>query len=233
MSKLSIIIPVYNEKNTIEEVIRRVDIIDLGEIEKEIILINDGSDDGTEKILEKYIDKYKIIFLKKNFGKGYAIRKGFEIASGDILLIQDADLEYNPNDYPKLLKPILNKEADVVYGSRFLDKTLRNKIVYKRGYLFSRFLNWFSNFLNGLNFSDIYTCYKVFRKEVIDKILPNLKSNRFGIEVELTAYLAKNNFKVKEVPISYQGRTYQEGKKINWKDGLAAILHIIRFNLFS
>lgn len=234
MTKLSIIIPAYNEKNTIEEVIKKVESVDLGVVEKEIIIIDDKSTDGTKEILEKHKNKYQVIFLDRNQGKGSALREGFKRASGDIIIIQDADLEYDPNDYPKLIRPILQKEADVVYGSRFLkDPSLNNRIVYKRGYFFSRVLNWFSNILNGLRLSDIYTCYKVFSKEAVRKITPDIKSNRFGIDPELTALVAKNKFKVLDVPIRYWGRTYQEGKKINWKDGLAAIWHIIRFNLFT
>lgn len=232
MKKLSIIIPVYNEKNTIEEIIKRVESVNLGVIEKEIIIINDKSTDGTAEVLKRYQNKYKVIFLDENSGKGSAVRRGFKEASGDIIIIQDADLEYNPDDYPKLIEPILKNEADVIYGSRFSDKSAK-RIVYKRGYFFSRFLNLFSNILSGLSLRDIYTCYKVFSKEALSKISSRLISNRFGIDIELTAYAAKNKFRVKEVPISYQGRTYKEGKKINWKDGIAAIWHIIRFNLFK
>lgn len=234
MTKLSIIISVYNERDTVEEIIGKIESINLENLEKEIILIDDNSNDGTREILEKYKNKYEVIFLDKNSGKGNALRQGFSRATGDIVLIQDADLEYDPADYPKLLEPILRKEADAVYGSRFLENVLaKNRIVYRRGYLFSRLLNRFSNLLSGLDLSDVYTCYKAFSKKSIGKIAPYLKSNRFGIEVELTAYCAKKKIKVVEVPISYQGRTYEEGKKINWKDGLAAAWHIIRFNLFT
>ena len=146
-------------------------------------------------------------------------------------MIQDADLEYDPEDYPKLIQPIIEGRADAVYGSRFL-KSSHSVIIYKRGYFFSRFLNRLSNFLSGLRLSDMYTGYKVFSKEATKKIAPAIKSKRFGIDPELTALVAKNRFRVVEVPIRYQGRTYKEGKKINWKDGLAAIWHIIRFNLF-
>jgi hypothetical protein len=150
--------------------------------------------------------------------------------------VQDADLEYDPAEYPALLGPILSGSADVVYGSRFLEfggASWRNRIVYRRGYLFSRALNWMSNVLSGVYLSDMYTCYKVFSKDAIDRIYPRLESKRFGIDPELTAWAAKSNLKIAEVPISYRGRTYKEGKKINWKDGLAAIWHIIRFNLFT
>jgi len=229
--KLSIIIPVYNEKNTIKEILKRVNAVQLDGVEKEVILIDDFSIDGTREIL-KSLNNYKILFQEKNMGKGRAVKRGFEEAGGDIILIQDADLEYNPNDYPRLMEPIIDDQADVVYGSRFLEQS-RSKIVYRHGYLFSQLLNWFSNFLNGLKLSDMYTCYKVFSKKAAEKITPNIKSKRFGIDPELASLVAKSKFRVLEIPIHYQGRTYQEGKKINWKDGLAAVWHIIRFNLFG
>ena len=234
MKKLSIIIPVYNEKNTISEILKRIEAVRLGGLEKEIIIIDDFSNDGTREMLKR-LNNYKIIFQENNIGKGRAVKRGFEEASGDIILIQDADLEYDPEDYSKLIKPILSGQADVVYGSRFLksDASLQNKIVYRRGYFFSRFLNWLSNTLNGLSLNDTYTCYKVFSKEAVQKVTPAVKSARFGIDPELTALVAKNQFRIMEIPIGYQGRTYQEGKKINWKDGLAAIFHIIRFNIFQ
>lgn len=233
MKRLSIIIPVYNEKNTIKEILRKIEAVKLNGIEKEIILIDDFSTDGTREILDGLNSNYKVFFQDRNIGKGRAVKRGLEEASGDIVLIQDADLEYDPDDYPGLIQPLVEGRADAVYGSRFLKGVIeKNRIVYRRGYLFSRMLNRFSNFLNGLDVSDVYTCYKAFSRSAVDKIVPDIKSNRFGIEVELTACCAKKKIKIVEVPISYQGRAYEEGKKINWKDGIAAIFHIIRFNLF-
>ena len=232
--KLSIIMPVYNEERTLRKLISAVEAVELPLI-KEIILVDDGSTDGTIEILKNLGGQYRIIFQNKNQGKGVATKKGFQEATGDIVLIQDADLEYDPQEYPGLIKPIMEGRADVVYGSRFLnsEKTKHNSIVYKHGYFVSQALNWLSNVLSGVWLSDMYTCYKVFSKDAINKIYPHLKSKRFGIDPELTAWIGKMNLRVVEVPISYKGRTYEEGKKINWKDGLAAVWHIIRFNIFT
>ena len=228
MKKLSIVIPVYNEKNTIREILKRIEAVRLDGVEKEIILIDDFSTDGTREILKNL--KYKVFSQDRNMGKGRAVKKGFEAASGNIVLIQDADLEYDPSDYPKLIQPIVEDRADAVFGSRFL-KDSKSKIVYRHGFFFSRFLNWLSNFMSGLYLSDIYTCYKIFSKKSVEAITPHIRSKRFGIDPELIALTAQNKFRILEVPIRYQGRTYEEGKKINWKDGLAAVWHIIRFNL--
>ncbi len=233
MSKLSIIIPVYNEKNTILEIVKRVNQVDLiGGLEKEIIIIDDCSNDGTKDILETLKDRYKIIFLEKNLGKGNAVRQGFLVASGDYIIIQDADLEYDPEEYNMLLKPLLNDRADVVYGSRLLtDKP--HRVLFFQHFLGNRFLTLLSNVFTNLNLSDMETCYKVFNRQALDKIKNRLKSKRFGIEPEITAQVAKNNLRVYEVGISYYGRGYEEGKKIGWKDGVQAIWYIIKYNLFG
>ncbi|OGM96517.1 MAG: glycosyl transferase [Candidatus Yanofskybacteria bacterium RIFCSPHIGHO2_02_FULL_38_22b] len=229
--KISIIIPVYNEEKTLSALVAAVEGVDLP-LEKELIFVDDCSSDRSREILSSYNNKHKVLFLDKNQGKGVAVKRGFEEATGDLVIIQDADLEYNPQDYTALIKPIISGEADAVYGARFLESK-NNKIIYKHGYLFSRFLNNFSNILSGVKLNDIYTCYKVFSGEAIKKIHPNLVSKRFGIDPELTSWIGKMNLRVAEIPISYKGRTYEEGKKINWKDGLAAIWHIVRFNLFK
>ena len=231
MKKISIIIPVFNEKNTIREIIDRVEKSPVN-LDKEIIIVDDYSIDGTRDILKKIIKKYKIIFHEENHGKGAALRSGFARATGDIILIQDADLEYNPEEYPELIGPILENKADVVYGSRMMTNSA-HRVLFFWHYLGNKFLTYFSNLMTNLTLTDMETGYKVFTREVLNKILPKLQSNRFGIEPELTAYFAKNKFRIYEVGISYSGRTYQEGKKINWRDGFAAIWYIIKFNLFK
>ena len=222
MKKLSIIIPVYNEKNTILKILDLVEKVVLP-LEKEIIIVDDGSTDGTEELLEKLdINKYKIFFQGKNRGKGAALRVGFSEATGDIIIIQDADLEYDPEDYKKLLQPILDDKADAVFGSRFAGDC-PHRVLFFWHYLGNKFLTFLSNVFTGLNLSDMETCYKVFKKEAVDSFANKLKSNRFGIEPELTAYVAKGKWRICEVGVSYYGRTYAEGKKIGWKDGLQAI----------
>jgi glycosyltransferase involved in cell wall biosynthesis len=227
--KLSIVIPVYNEKNTIEELIRRVREVDVG-LNKEIIIVDDGSSDGTPDILKSLKQPdIKVVYHNTNQGKGAALHTGFSAAEGDIILVQDADLEYDPKEYAKLLEPILDGRADVVYGSRFLGGP--HRVLYFWHYIGNRFLTSFSNMLSNLNLSDMETCYKVFKKELLEKI--TLKSKRFGFEPEITLKLAKLKARIYEVPISYSGRDYSEGKKIGWKDGLAALYHIIRFKFFN
>jgi glycosyltransferase involved in cell wall biosynthesis len=227
--KLSVIIPVFNERHTIEEVINRVREVDAG-MEKEIIIVDDGSEDGTQDILKTLrFPDIKTYFHTKNQGKGAALHTGFANAQGDIILIQDADLEYDPAEYPTLLKPILDGRADVVYGSRFLGGP--HRVLFFWHYVGNKLLTTLSNMLSNLNLSDMETCYKVIKKDVLDRI--TLKAKRFGFEPEITIKLAKLKAKIYEVPISYSGRDYSEGKKIGWKDGMAAIYHIIRFKFFK
>ena len=232
-NKLSIIIPVYNEVETIQEALKRVEEARLNfPLEKEIIIVDDGSTDGTRGILDNLADKYRIIYHQKNLGKGKSIKDGLLISTGDIIIIQDADLEYEPQEYNRLLAPILTNKADVVYGSRLMTHQ-PHRVLFYWHYLANKFLTTLSNIFTNLNLTDMETCYKVFNRRVIDQIAPKLKSKRFGIEPEITARIAKHRFKIYEIGISYHGRTYQEGKKIKWRDGLAAVWHIIKYNLFG
>ena len=225
--KISVVIPVFNEKTTIRRIVEKVR---EARDNLEIIIVDDCSTDGTREVL-KDIEKegIKVITHDKNSGKGAALRTGFENISGDIVIIQDADLEYDPRDYPNLLEPILDGRADVVYGSRFLGGP--HRVLFFWHYVGNKMLTTFSNMLSNLNLTDMETCYKVLRREVLDKI--TLKAKRFGIEPEITLKLAKLKCRIYEVPISYSGRDYSEGKKIGWKDGVAAIYHIIRFKFFD
>jgi glycosyltransferase involved in cell wall biosynthesis len=227
--KLSVVVPVFDEHLTIAEIIRRVQAVDLG-LDKEIVIVDDGSADGTREILQALtIPGLKVVLHERNMGKGAALRTGFVRAEGDVVLIQDADLEYDPREYPRLLEPILDGRADVVYGSRFLGGP--HRVLFFWHYVGNRFLTIFSNMLSNLNLTDMETCYKVFRREVLGKI--KIRSSRFGFEPEITMKVAKLKCRVYEVPISYSGRDYSEGKKIGWKDGLAAIFHLVRFRFFD
>ncbi len=232
MAKISIVMPVYNEESSIEEVIAKVLSVPL-QHEKELIVVDDHSTDRTGEILQGIKQTNNSIFYlfshDKNRGKGAAIRTGFASATGDIVIIQDADLEYDPEEYPKLIKPILDGKADVVYGSRFLGEG-PHRILYFWHYVGNKFLTILSNMFTNLNLSDMETCYKVFRKEILDKI--DIKEDRFGFEPEITAKVAKTGCRVYEVGISYFGRTYMEGKKIKWTDGVKAFWCIIRYGLF-
>lgn len=233
---LSIVIPAYNEEKTILEIIRRAQKVDLKGIEKEIIVIDNNSDDGTYEKVKNFLKKENNgnikIFQELKRGKGAALKKGLGAAGGDITLVQDADLEYNPRDYPWLLKPILEGKADAVYGSRFMENR-PERAPYFWHLLGNKFLTFLSNFFSGLELTDMETGYKAFKKEVLDSFKEKLKSKKFGIEPEITAYLAEKRWRVREVAISYSPRSGKQGKKIKWKDGLAAIWHIVRFNVFS
>ncbi|MEA2112784.1 MAG: glycosyltransferase family 2 protein [Patescibacteria group bacterium] len=230
--KLSIIIPVYNEKDTVLEILKLIDDVNLI-LKKEIIIVDDASTDGTVEIL-KGLDKnkYKIVFKNKNSGKGSSVKEGLLLATGDISVIQDADLEYDPQDYNRLLEPILNGKADVVFGSRFQGDR-PHRVLYFWHYLGNKFLTFLSNIFTGFNLSDMEVCYKLFKREVLESFVHKLKSKRFGIEPELTSYVAKGGWRLYEVGVSYDGRTYSQGKKIGWKDGFSAIWAIIRFNIFK
>tara|TARA_X000001036_G_C20543136_1_gene751182 strand:- start:120 stop:809 length:690 start_codon:yes stop_codon:yes gene_type:complete len=228
--KLSIIIPCYNEKSTIKEIVEKISL--QSDISKEIIIVDDNSTDGTREIIENDLkDKIdQLVLNNKNEGKGYSIRKGIEVATGDIILIQDADLEYDPIDYKKLIKPINDGLADVVFGSRFLGLGER-RVLYFWHTVGNKFLTLLSNMLSNLNLTDMEVCYKVFKSEELKNL--NLKENRFGFEPEVTAKIAKKNLRIYEVGVSYFGRKYNEGKKITWKDGFSAIRCIIKYNVFD
>lgn len=221
--------PVYNEEKTIREIVQRVQDV---AIEKEIIIVDDGSNDGTPQVLDDMVSRYDnlvLIHQNRNQGKGAALKEGFKHVTGEIILIQDADLEYDPKDYDLLLLPILDGRADVVYGSRFLGGP--HRVLFFWHYFGNKFLTLLSNMLNNLNLTDMEVGYKVFKRHILDQI--HLKSNRFGFEPEFTAKIARLRTRIYEVPITYSGRSYEEGKKITWKDGIVAHICIIRFRFFK
>ena len=226
--KLSVVIPCYNERTTLEPLLQRVRGSDVGDLE--IIVVDDCSTDGTRELLRERLEKQveRVIYHESNQGKGAALRTGFAAATGEIVLVQDADLEYDPQDYRRLLRPILDGRADVVFGSRFSGGEA-HRVLYFWHSLGNRFLTLFSNAMTNLNLTDMEVCYKVFRREVLQQI--RIEEDRFGFEPEITAKVARQGCRVFEVGISYSGRTYHEGKKIGWRDGVRAVWCILKYNL--
>jgi len=223
-----VVISVYNERDTILKVLEKVQAVP---IEKEIIIVDDGSADGTQEVLKKLEGEpgLRVLYQEINQGKGKALREGFKHCAGEIVLIQDADLEYFPEEYPELIEPIEKGWAEVVYGSRFLGR--KHRVLYFHHYLANRLLTFVCNLFTNLNLTDMETCYKVFKREALNSI--ELKQNRFGFEPEITVKMAKKKLRVFEVPISYNGRTYLEGKKINWKDAFTTLWCIFRYSIFG
>jgi glycosyltransferase involved in cell wall biosynthesis len=232
--KLSIVMPCYNEEKTIRKIIAEVMEVDLGTTKKEIIIVDDGSKDKTRDILQdlaKQHPEIKLVFQKVNQGKGAALKKGILETTGDVVIIQDADLEYDPQEYRRLLYPIERGHADVVYGSRFIGGE-PHRIIYYRNQIANKFLTGMSNIFTGLNLTDMETCYKMFRGDLVRDLAQHLKAQRFGFEPEITARVAKTKAPVYEIGISYYGRSKEEGKKIGLKDGVKAIWEIVYFNVF-
>lgn len=231
--KLSIIMPCYNEKATIRHILKEIEEVNLGTTKKEIIIVDDGSKDGTRDILKELAKQnktLKLIFQKTNQGKGAALKRGILESTGDVVVVQDADLEYDPQEYKRLLYPIERGHADVVYGSRFIGGE-PHRIIYYRNQVANKFLTMLSNIFTGLNLTDMETCYKMFRGDLVRGLVKNLKAKRFGFEPEITAHIAKSKAAVYEIGISYYGRSKEEGKKIGLKDGIKAIWEIIYFNM--
>lgn len=233
VAKLSIVIPCYNEQDTLGQIVREIMDIDLGTTNKELVIINDGSTDNTKKVLKGLANNYpdiRILSQKNNAGKGAALKRGIRETTGDVVVIQDADLEYDPQEFVRLLYPIERGQADVVYGSRFVGGQ-PHRIMYYKNQVANKFLTGLSNILTGLNLTDMETCYKMMKGDLARTLARDLTSRRFGFEPEITARIAKSNVKVYEIGISYYGRSKAEGKKISYKDGLKAIGQIVYFNL--
>jgi glycosyltransferase involved in cell wall biosynthesis len=226
---VSVVVPIYNERDTLKEIVRRIRSVD---IPKQIILVDDGSTDGTRELLQEMNGQNDlcILYHDKNQGKGAALKTGFARATGDIVLVQDADLEYDPSEYPQLVEPIVEGVADVVYGSRFVSEG-PHRVLYFWHSVANRILTTVSNMFTDLNLTDVETCYKAFRREVIDAIRPTLKESRFGFEVEVTAKVARRKYRVYELGVSYFGRTYAEGKKIGFRDAVRALWCIFRYRI--
>lgn len=228
MKKVSIVIPVYNEKDMILKVIDSVEKQKVSGWQKEIIIIDDGSTDGTREVLKKVSKKYTVIFQNENQGKGAALNKGFKKVTGEVILIQDADFEYTPHDYDQLLSPFDNERVQVVYGSRFLGSHLSTLYLYTMG---NKFVTFVTNILYNTNITDMETGYKVFRTSVLASI--HLEAKRFDFEPEFTAKVLKKGYQIYEVPISYFGRKFEEGKKLTWRDGIAAVWTLVKYRFVS
>ncbi len=226
LRKLSVVVPVFNERNTLVEILRRMRAVELPDgIEREIIVVDDGSNDGTRDVLNQLGDStVRVVMHEANLGKGAAVRTGFAHATGDYVLVQDADLEYDPEDWPKLLNPVLRGRARVVYGSRFTGERRNMLLLHWMG---NRFLSMTTNVLYNTTLSDMETCYKLFDRDLVDKM--KLQSNRFDIEAEITAKVLKRGIRIYEVPISYSGREFDEGKKITWRDGFSALWTLVKY----